>query len=53
MLKYRSYIDHVVLSSVVSYVGMHMCGVVRYMDDVCVIHIRRNCVHGHPKLLVV
>ena len=27
--------------------------VVRYMHDVCVIHIRWNCVHGHPKLLVV
>ena len=23
---------------------------VRYLHDVCAIHIRRNCVHGLPKL---
>ena len=27
--------------------------VVRYMHNICTIHIRRNCVHGCLKLLVV
>ena len=27
--------------------------VVQQIHDVCVVHIRRNSVHGHPKLLMV
>ena len=27
--------------------------VVWHMHDICMIHIRRNCVHGLPNLLVV
>ena len=27
--------------------------VVWYMHNICAIHIRPNCVHGHPKVLVV
>ena len=45
-------IDHVILNYVMSYVGMRMHRVVRYMHIVCAVHIRQNCVHGHPKLLV-
>ena len=52
MLKYGSYRSHD-FKLRLSYVGKHMCRVVRYMHDICAIHIRRNCVHGHPKLLVV
>ena len=35
-----------------TYVVLPMCTVVRHMHDVCAIHIRRNSVHGHLKLLV-
>ena len=34
-------------------VVLHVHRLVSHMHDVCVIHIRRNSVHGHLKLLVV
>ena len=36
-----------------TYVGLCMRRLVRHMYDVCTIHIRRNSVHGHLKLLLV
>ena len=36
-----------------TYVVLRMRRLVRHMHDVCAIHIRRNCVHSHPKLLMV
>ena len=36
-----------------TYIVLHMRRVVRHLQDICVVHIRWNSVHGHPKLLVV
>ena len=36
-----------------AYVVLCMHRLVQYIHDVCMMHIRRNCVHGLPKLLVV
>ena len=36
-----------------TYTELRMRRVVRHMDDVCAIHIRRNCVYCHLKLVVV
>ena len=31
---------------------LHMCRVVQHMHDICMVYIRRNIVHGRPKLLI-
>ena len=36
-----------------TYIVLHMRRVVRHLQDICVVHIRWNSVHGHLKLLVV
>ena len=36
-----------------TYVVLRMHRVVRHIHDICAIHIRRNSVHGHLKLLMV
>ena len=54
MLKYvYGSIDHVVFTSCHTYVGLRMRKVVRLMHNIYAVHIRRNSVHCHSKLLLV